>query len=64
MDKWEYTVFKVETKGMLGGILDAARLEEELNRFGEKGWELVSSFATSKGYGESREVISIFKRKK
>ncbi|MEK6265848.1 MAG: DUF4177 domain-containing protein [Clostridium sp.] len=30
---------------------------------GEKGWELVSSFSTNREGGQSREIISVFKRK-
>jgi hypothetical protein len=64
MDKWEYTSIKLETKGILGGILEEESFDTELNRLGEQGWELVSCFPTAQGYGQSREVISVFKRRK
>lgn len=64
MEKWEYVSVKVETKGALGGILDIREFDYELNKLGEQGWELVSCISTNAGYGKSREVIAVFKRKK
>ena len=64
MQKWEYKTIKVKTKGFAGGILELEEFEEKLNRLGQEGWELVSSFTTSQGSGSSREVIAIFKREK
>jgi hypothetical protein len=63
METWEYRSIKVETKGIMGGILDIRNFEAELNKLGEQGWELVSCFSTSAGQGSSREVVAVFKRK-
>lgn len=62
MQKWEYRTIKVETKGMLGGILDTAAFDGTLNRLGSEGWELIAAFDTNQSSGASREVIAIFKR--
>ncbi|WP_341479397.1 DUF4177 domain-containing protein [Clostridium gasigenes] len=64
LEKWEYVSIKVETKGFQGGILEIEDFDSEINKLGEEGWELVSCFSTNKGYGESREIISVFKRRK
>lgn len=64
LEKWEYRSIKVNTKGFTGGILEVSDFNDELNMLGEEGWELVSCFTTNRSYGESREVISVFKRKK
>lgn len=64
LEKWEYMTIKIETKGFLGGKLDTQELDSQLNRLGEQGWELVSSFSTNKAYGESRDVVAILKRRK
>lgn len=63
MERWEYRTFKMLTKGFMGGILDANSFEDELNRLGSEGWELISCFDTSQSQGSSREVIAVFKRK-
>lgn len=62
MIKWEYQTLKMMTGGFLGGKLDEDDFEDELNRYGEEGWEVVSCFDTSYGQGTSREVIVVFKR--
>ncbi len=64
MEKWEYASFKIETEGFSGGILDIKDFNSTLNEFGEQGWELVSCISTNMGHGATREVISVFKRKK
>ena len=64
MEEWEYTSTKVETEGLLGGILDVRHFDNVLNKLGEQSWELVSCFTTNAGNGASREVIAVFKRRK
>ncbi|NMB08180.1 MAG: DUF4177 domain-containing protein [Tissierellia bacterium] len=64
MEKWEYTSFKVETKGFAGGILEIENYNSKLNELGAQGWELVSCISTNAGYGTTREIISVFKRRK
>lgn len=64
MEKWEYTTIKVEFKGFIGGKLDIEQFNYEMNKLGEQGWELVSSFTTNAGQGYSREAIAVFKRRR
>ncbi|MDF2890428.1 MAG: hypothetical protein K0R80_795 [Clostridia bacterium] len=63
MERWEYTTIKLQTTGFFGGKLDTDSFENELNRLGSEGWELVSCFDTSQSQGSSREVVAVFKRK-
>ena len=63
MERWEYSAIKMLTKGFAGGILDMQNFDTELNRMGAEGWELVSCFDTNQSYGQTREVVSVFKRK-
>lgn len=63
MERWEYRTLKMQTTGFLGGILDTSSFDNELNKMGSEGWELVSCFDTSQSQGSSREVIAVFKRK-
>ncbi|MET3288780.1 DUF4177 domain-containing protein [Brevibacillus fluminis] len=64
MDKWEYRTVKYLTTGFFGGKLDETEFDKILNEMGEEGWELVSCFDTNQTHGSSREVVSVFKRKK
>jgi hypothetical protein len=62
---WEYTTMKLAaTEGFLGGKFDEAGLNIRLNDLGKQGWELVSAFTTQRGYGQSRDIVAIFKRMK
>jgi hypothetical protein len=60
--KWEYKTIKLKTKGMLGGNFDERELDDMMNEYGSQGWELVSGFDTNQAYGQSRDVVIIFKR--
>lgn len=64
MQTWEYKTIKLETKGMLGGILDVKQFDSYLNQLGAEGWELVSTFDTNQVEGVSREAIAVFKRRR
>jgi len=64
MEKWEYKTIKFQTGGFFGGKLDANEFESMLNNMGEQGWELVSCFDTSQSQGASRDVVTVFKRRK
>jgi hypothetical protein len=59
---WEYKVLDVETKGNVLVKLDRAKIEEELNRLGKLGWELVAATATSSHTGRSLSSVLILKR--
>lgn len=62
MTRWEYKTIKLGTTGFLGGILDASAFEQLLNNLGRDGWELVSAFDTNQSYGQTRDVVAVFKR--
>lgn len=64
MEKYEYHTFIYDTKGFLGGTVDADKFQNELNFLGNEGWELVSSISTAQSYGSSKSIVCIFKRKK
>jgi hypothetical protein len=59
---WEYKTVFLATKGFLGGKLDPATFERELNVLGRDGWELVSVFDTNQYEGATRDVVAVFKR--
>lgn len=61
---WEYKTIKLGTTGFLGGKFDEFELEEKMNQLGRQGWELTTAFDTNKSYGETRDVVVIFKRPK
>ena len=57
--KWEYTTLLWKARR---GKLDVQALTENLNRYGEDGWELVSASETSMDGGATRDVLLVFKR--
>jgi hypothetical protein len=62
--KWEYmTVMFAATGFWLGGILDGKAFNDELNKLGEQGWELVSVFDTNMADGKTRDVVAVLKRR-
>lgn len=59
----EYLTEKCETTGLLGGKVEVEALRTSLNQRGAHGWERVSAFNTTQApYGETREIVLIFKR--
>ncbi|MCH2182147.1 MAG: DUF4177 domain-containing protein [Mariniblastus sp.] len=60
--QWEYKTIKLATKGFLGGKLDGVKLDAFMNDLGAEGWELVTGFDTNQAYGETRDVVVLFKR--
>jgi hypothetical protein len=57
--RWSYKTvhFAMKKEGLLGGaFLDETEIEQELNEFGRRGWELVSILETQDG------VIAFFKQ--
>ena len=60
--KWEYKTIKLRAAGLLGGKVDEAKLDTMMNEMGAAEWELVSAFDTNEGYGNTKDVIVIFKR--
>lgn len=63
--KWEYRTIKLAGTGYwLGGKIDEAKLDQMMNDLGAQGWELASAFDTNEAYGNTRDVVVIFKRQK
>ncbi len=61
--KWEYRTVKFESKGMLGGHVNEAKIDASLNDLGGQGWELVSAFDTNSfAQGATRWLVFLFKR--
>jgi hypothetical protein len=57
--KWSYKTvhFELKKEGLLGsGFLDESEIEQELNEFGQRGWELVSVLEVQDG------VIAFFRQ--
>ena len=42
--KWEYMTVMFETGFWVAGLKDGSAFNDELNKLGEQGWELVSVF--------------------
>lgn len=59
---WEYKTIKLAARGFMGGKFDENQLDSYMNELGSQGWELVTGFDTNKNYGETRDVVVIFKR--
>lgn len=59
---WEYKVLKLGTSGFFGGKVDAEGFEAHINNLGREGWELVCAFDTNSSYGQTRDVVVLFKR--
>lgn len=62
--KWEYQTVKLATHGLIGGKFEETKLDDLMNGLGARGWELAAAFDTNKAYGESRDVVVIFKRQR
>ena len=62
---WEYKAVKTPARGgIMGGKFNEKILEAKLNELGDQRWDLVAAFATHMGYGQSRDIVAIFKREK
>lgn len=59
MKKWEYKILNLRAKGVTNLVLSKED-EQELNKQGDEGWELVSSAPTVNG----RTICCIMKREK
>ena len=64
MEKFEYKVVVYDTKGVWGGSVEGNQLENELNKYGNDGWEMVSCTSSNESFGSSKSIVCIFKRKK
>lgn len=59
---WQYKTIKVTASGFFGGKLDESDFDRVLNQLGSERWELVSCFDTNSAYGQTRDVVAVFKR--
>jgi hypothetical protein len=62
--KWEYKTIKLKATGVMGGKTDEAKLDAMMNELGGQGWELAAALDTNELYGDTRDVVVIFKRPK
>jgi hypothetical protein len=60
--KWEYKTIKLKATGVMGGKTDEVKLDAMMNELGGQGWELAAAFDTNELYGDTRDVVVIFKR--
>lgn len=61
MEKFEYYTWCFETDGFFG--IDQKKLNQQLNKLGSQGWELVTGTPTLRGNGVTYTVIYVFKRR-
>ena len=61
---WEYKTIKLAATGWVGGKIDELRLDQMMNDLGQQGWELAAALDTNEGYGNTKDVVVIFKRPK
>ncbi|MPN42032.1 hypothetical protein SDC9_189588 [bioreactor metagenome] len=50
------------SRWFLGGKIDGNLFNDHLNKLGEEGWELISTFDTNFAHGGTRDVVAVFKR--
>ena len=60
--QWEYKTVKLKAKGFFSKKLDENEFESYMNELGREGWELVTAFDTNEFYGQTRDVVAVFKR--
>ena len=61
---WEYRTEIINAKtSFMGGKFNSQELDKKLNELGKQDWELVSFATSNQGFGDSRSIIAIFKRK-
>lgn len=59
---WEYKTIKLGATGILGGKVNENELDTMMNRLGMQGWELAAALDTNKDFGDTKDVVVIFKR--
>ncbi len=60
---WEYKTITLAATGFwLGGNIDKLQLDQMMNELGQQGWELAAAVDTNKVYGETKDIVVIFKR--
>jgi hypothetical protein len=59
---FEYKIVKFKASGFFGGNVDQKEIENELEKLGKESWSLVSTFTSNEAYGQTKEIVFIFKR--
>lgn len=63
MKRWEYAVFAQDTSGFFSqGNVNVEKAVDELDEYGDEGWELVSAIGTNDRGGGTTTVLYVFKR--
>ena len=62
MQKFEYTVIEIPTKGFWGYKIDFETLNAQLNEMGRKGWEVITLSNSNLHQGSSKGMLIILKR--
>jgi hypothetical protein len=61
---WEYKTVKTSAERLSWREVQREYPRRETQRLEDQRWELVAAFATHQGYGQSRDIVTIFKREK
>ena len=64
MVQWEYKSVKVPVQSWMGSDVNTIALDDEFNRLGERGWEMIAAVELSAQGGASREIVAVFKRER
>tara|TARA_Y100001968_G_scaffold291457_1_gene295895 strand:- start:227 stop:418 length:192 start_codon:yes stop_codon:yes gene_type:complete len=59
--KFEYKIITNDAKGVFSKKIDNSEIENEYNKYGKDGWELVSIMSNNDG-GYTKQIIGMFKR--
>ncbi|MBD2158180.1 MULTISPECIES: DUF4177 domain-containing protein [unclassified Leptolyngbya] len=63
MHTWEYRTIKFFAQGPMDpGRIDDVELENVLNEFGARGWELVTIVSGTRRDGELMDFVAVLKR--
>ncbi|MAJ43465.1 MAG: hypothetical protein CMF96_01805 [Candidatus Marinimicrobia bacterium] len=60
--KFEYKIIINDTKGIFSKKVNKLEIENDYNKYGKDGWELVST-SSNNDAGYTTQIIATFKRK-
>ena len=64
MEKWEYKIIPIVTKGWLSAKVEPCKLEEHLSSLGKEGWELVDILPLTEQSGWGSRTGEVFNSQK
>lgn len=65
MANWEYKTIDIETGSWISsGEIEPAKIDREMNHWGDQGFELVSVIPVSTGSVGTKKIVLFFKRRK